>query len=95
VVPLVHLVFQQGNVIEANTVAHTKRMCSEVYGHPKTWEQWQRLFDTEDVLIMTGQIFLSALSHSLITIGQVCLIIASLISDQFAHFRRMSSCETK
>ena len=46
-------------------------MCSEVYGHPKTWEQWQRLFDTEDVLIMTGQIFLSALSHSLITISQV------------------------
>jgi len=63
VVPLVHLVFQQGNVIEANTVAHVKRMCSEVYGHPKSWEQWQRLFDTEDVLIMTAQIFLSALSQ--------------------------------
>ena len=71
VVPLVHLVFQQGNVIEANTVAHTKRMCLEVYGHPKTWEQWQRLFETEDVLIMTAQIFLSALGHSLITISQV------------------------
>lgn len=94
-VPLVHLVFQQGNVIEANTVARTKRMCSEVYGHPKTWEQWQRLFDIEDVLIMTGQIFLSALSHSLIAIGQVRPIVTSLISDQFAHFRRMPSCETK
>ena len=69
--PLVHLVFQQANVIEANTVARTKRMCSEVYGHPKTYEQWQRLLEMEDVLIMTAQIFLSALSHSLITISQV------------------------
>jgi endoribonuclease Dicer len=71
VVPLVHLVFQQGNVIEANTVARVKRMCSEVYGHPKTYEQWQCLFDTDDVLVMTAQIFLSALNHSLITISQV------------------------
>jgi len=73
-VPLVHLVFQQGNVIEANTVARTKRMCSEVYGHPKTWEHWQTLLENEDVLIMTAQIFLSALSHSLITISQVSLM---------------------
>jgi len=71
VVPLVHLVFQQGNVIEANSSARTTRMCSEVYGHPKNYEQWSRLLDTNDVLVMTAQIFLSALSHSLITISQV------------------------
>jgi hypothetical protein len=64
-------VFQQGNVIEANTSARTKRMCSEVYSHPKSYEQWCRLFETDDVLVMTAQIFLSALSHSLITISQV------------------------
>jgi hypothetical protein len=81
VVPLVHLVFQQGNVIEANTVAHTKRMCSEVYGHPKTWEQWQRLLETEDVLIMTAQIFLSALGHSLISMKQVKLQLQFSFSD--------------
>lgn len=86
-VPLVHLVFQQGNVIEANTVAHTKRMCSEVYGHPKTWDQWQRLLDTEDVLIMTAQIFLSALSHSLITISQVIFLPTHLTVDQPPNFR--------
>ena len=88
--------FQQGNVIEANTVARTKRMCSEVYGHPKSWEQWQRLLDTEDVLIMTAQIFLSALSHSLITIGQVYSYIPTLLtSGQSPHFRRMSPCQTQ
>ena len=86
VVPLVHLVFQQGNVIEANTVAHVKRMCSEVYGHPKSWEQWQRLFDTEDVLIMTAQIFLSALSHSLISISQVYAFSAVLRVGQSSYF---------
>jgi len=85
VVPLVHLVFQQGNVIEANTVAHVKRMCSEVYGHPKSWEQWQRLFDTEDVLIMTAQIFLSALSHSLISISQVYTFSAVLRVGQSSY----------
>jgi endoribonuclease Dicer len=85
VVPLVHLVFQQGNVIEANTVAHVKRMCSEVYGHPKSWEQWQRLFDTEDVLIMTAQIFLSALSHSLISISQVYAFSAVLRVGQSSY----------
>ena len=82
VVPLVHLVFQQGNVIEANTIAHTKRMCSEVYGHPKSYERWQRLLDSDDVLVMTAQIFLSALSHSLITISQVLLLICALTIDQ-------------
>ena len=82
VVPLVHLVFQQGNVIDANTIAHTKRMCSEVYGHPKSYEQWQRLLDSDDVLVMTAQIFLSALSHSLITISQVLLLICPLTIDQ-------------
>ena len=89
VVPLVHLVFQQGNVIEANTVAHTKRMCSEVYGHPKTYEQWQRLLDTEDVLIMTGQIFLSALSHSLITISQVYFLTS--LSDLRSIFSSLTN----
>jgi endoribonuclease Dicer len=79
-------VFQQGNVIEANTVAHVKRMCSEVYGHPKSWEQWQRLFDTEDVLIMTAQIFLSALSHSLISISQVYAFSAVLRVGQSSYF---------
>jgi len=78
-------VFQQGNVIEANTVAHVKRMCSEVYGHPKSWEQWQRLFDTEDVLIMTAQIFLSALSHSLISISQVYTFSAVLRVGQSSY----------
>jgi len=71
VVPLVHLVFQQGNVIEANTVANAKRICSEIYGQPKTFEQWQELLNTQDVIVVTAQIFLSALSHSLITISQV------------------------
>src|SRR5271168_2486572 len=86
IVPLVHLVFQQGNVIEANSTARVKRMCSEVYGHPKSWEQWQRLFDSDDVLIMTAQIFLSALSHSLITISQVTfLLIPSDVTDQSSH----------
>ena len=61
-------------------------MCSEVYGHPKSWEQWQRLFESDDVLIMTAQIFLSALSHSLITISQVTsLLILSDLADQSSH----------
>jgi len=61
-------------------------MCSEVYGHPKSWEQWQRLFESDDVLIMTAQIFLSALSHSLITISQVTsLLILSDVADQSSH----------
>ncbi|CAN0889253.1 Endoribonuclease Dicer homolog 1 [Linum grandiflorum] len=96
-VPKVPLVYQQAEVIRERTGFQVGHFCGEM-GHD-FWDtrRWQREFETKQVLVMTAQILLNILRHSIIKMESISLLILdechhavkkhpySLVMSEFYH----------
>ncbi|KAI8876441.1 dicer-2 protein [Backusella circina FSU 941] len=74
-VSLVPLVFQQAKVIQANCDINLQEICGSMNVDSWTENQWEPIFENNDVCVMTAQVFLDVLRHGFIKLNQVNLII--------------------
>ncbi|KAM5555821.1 endoribonuclease Dicer [Rosa sericea] len=96
-VPKVPLVYQQAEVIRERTGFQVGHYCGEMGQDFWDTRRWQREFDTKQVLVMTAQILLNILRHSIIKMESINLLILdechhavkkhpySLVMSEFYH----------
>ncbi|KAK7258405.1 hypothetical protein RIF29_23980 [Crotalaria pallida] len=96
-VPKVPLVYQQAEVIRERTGYQVGHYCGEMGQDFWDARRWQREFDTKHVLVMTAQILLNILRHSIIKMEGINLLILdechhavkkhpySLVMSEFYH----------
>ncbi|KAL5795899.1 hypothetical protein ACOSQ2_000719 [Xanthoceras sorbifolium] len=99
-VPKVPLVYQQAEVIRERTGYVVGHYCGEMGQDFWDAQRWQREFDTKQVLVMTAQILLNILRHSIIKMEAINLLILdechhavkkhpySLVMSEFYHTTR-------
>ncbi|KAK2419457.1 dicer [Trifolium repens] len=96
-VPKVPLVYQQAEVIRERTGYQVGHYCGEMGQDFWDARRWHREFDTKHVLVMTAQILLNILRHSIIKMEAINLLILdechhavkkhpySLVMSEFYH----------
>ncbi|CAL2242212.1 unnamed protein product [Prunus armeniaca] len=96
-VPKVPLVYQQAEAIRERTGYEVGHYCGEMGQDFWDTRRWQREFDTKQVLVMTAQILLNILRHSIIKMESINLLILdechhavkkhpySLVMSEFYH----------
>lgn len=96
-VPKVPLVYQQAEVIRERTGYRIGHYCGEMGQDFWDARKWQREFDSKQVLVMTAQILLNILRHSIIKMDAIHLLILdechhavkkhpySLVMSEFYH----------
>ncbi|KAI7984637.1 hypothetical protein LOK49_LG15G02586 [Camellia lanceoleosa] len=96
-VPKVPLVYQQAEVIREQTGYQVGHYCGEMGQDFWDARRWQREFETKQVLVMTAQILLNILRHSIIKMEAINLLILdechhavkkhpySLVMSEFYH----------
>ncbi|KAH6555158.1 hypothetical protein KP509_1Z277300, partial [Ceratopteris richardii] len=96
-VPKVPLVYQQAEVIRESTGFHVGHYCGEMGQDFWDSRRWNREFETKDVLVMTAQILLNILRHSIVKMSYIHLLILdechhavkkhpySLVMSEFYH----------
>lgn len=96
-VPKVPLVYQQAEVIRDRTGYQVGHYCGEMGKNFWDLRRWQREFETRQVLVMTAQILLNILRHSIIKMEAIDLLILdechhavkkhpySLVMSEFYH----------
>ncbi|KAM7276037.1 hypothetical protein ACFE04_017903 [Oxalis oulophora] len=96
-VPKVPLVYQQAEVIRDGTGYQVGHYCGEMGQDFWDIRRWQREFETKQVLVMTAQILLNILRHSIIKMEAINLLILdechhavkkhpySLVMSEFYH----------
>ncbi|CAN1309687.1 Endoribonuclease Dicer homolog 1 [Linum perenne] len=96
-VPKVPLVYQQAEVIRDRAGFQVGHYCGEMGQDFWDTRRWQREFDTKQVLVMTAQILLNILRHSIIKMEMINLLILdechhavkkhpySLVMSEFYH----------
>ncbi|KAL2603175.1 hypothetical protein R1flu_025955 [Riccia fluitans] len=96
-VPKVPLVYQQAEVIRDRTGYEVGHYCGEMGQDFWDARRWQREFETKDVLVMTAQILLNILRHSIVRMEAIHLLILdechhavkkhpySLVMSEFYH----------
>nr|AUH15437.1 dicer-like 1 protein [Dimocarpus longan] len=96
-VPKVPLVYQQAEVIRERTSFVVGHYCGEMGQDFWDAQRWQREFETRQVLVMTAQILLNILRHSIIKMEAINLLILdechhavkkhpySLVMSEFYH----------
>ncbi|CAI0469829.1 unnamed protein product [Linum tenue] len=96
-VPKVPLVYQQAEVIRERTGFQVGHYCGEMGQDFWDTRRWQREFETKQVLVMTAQILLNILRHSIIKMEAINLLILdechhavkkhpySLVMSEFYH----------
>ncbi|XBH58778.1 hypothetical protein VPH35_080155 [Triticum aestivum] len=96
-VPKVPLVYQQAEVIRERTGYRVGHYCGEMGQDFWDARKWQREFDSKQVLVMTAQILLNILRHSIIKMDAIHLLILdechhavkkhpySLVMSEFYH----------
>ncbi|GMH17328.1 hypothetical protein Nepgr_019169 [Nepenthes gracilis] len=96
-VPKVPLVYQQAEVIREQTGYHVGHYCGEMGQDFWDSRRWQREFESRQVLVMTAQILLNILRHSIIKMESIHLLILdechhavkkhpySLVMSEFYH----------
>lgn len=96
-VPKVPLVYQQAEVIRESTGYQVGHYCGEMGQDFWDTRRWQREFETKQVLVMTAQILLNILRHSIIKMEAINLLILdechhavkkhpySLVMSEFYH----------
>ncbi|KAF8638830.1 hypothetical protein AX17_001888 [Amanita inopinata Kibby_2008] len=83
-VPRVALVQQQGDYIVKNTSLRVIKLFGALDLDLSDRKAWRQRFSEHDVFVMTAQIFLNVLTHSLWSIDRVCL----MIFDECHHTRK-------
>ncbi|KAF7813944.1 endoribonuclease Dicer-like protein 1 [Senna tora] len=96
-VPKVPLVYQQAEVIRERTGYQVGHYCGEMGQDFWDARRWQREFETKQVLVMTAQILLNILRHSIIKMETINLLLLdechhavkkhpySLVMSEFYH----------
>ncbi|CAK9143613.1 unnamed protein product [Ilex paraguariensis] len=96
-VPKVPLVYQQAEVIRERTGFRVGHYCGEMGQDFWDTRRWQREFETKEVFVMTAQILLNILRHSIIKMEAINLLILdechhavkkhpySLVMSEFYH----------
>ncbi|XP_073001675.1 endoribonuclease Dicer homolog 1 [Typha latifolia] len=96
-VPKVPLVYQQAEVIRERTGYRVGHYCGEMGQDFWDARRWQREFESKQVLVMTAQILLNILRHSIIKMEAIHLLILdechhavkkhpySLVMSEFYH----------
>ncbi|XP_065860011.1 endoribonuclease Dicer homolog 1 isoform X2 [Euphorbia lathyris] len=96
-VPKVPLVYQQAEVVRERTGYQVGHYCGEMGQDFWDARRWQREFDSKQVLVMTAQILLNILRHSIIKMETINLLILdechhavkkhpySLVMSEFYH----------
>ncbi|KAL1811892.1 hypothetical protein ACET3Z_021957 [Daucus carota] len=96
-VPKVPLVYQQAEVIRDRTGYQVGHYCGEMGQDFWDARRWQHEFETKQVLVMTAQILLNILRHSIIKMESINLLILdechhavkkhpySLVMSEFYH----------
>ncbi|EXC13651.1 Endoribonuclease Dicer-1-like protein [Morus notabilis] len=96
-VPKVPLVYQQAEAIRERTGYQVGHYCGEMGQDFWDARRWQREFETKQVLVMTAQILLNILRHSIIKMEAINLLILdechhavkkhpySLVMSEFYH----------
>ncbi|KAK9058908.1 hypothetical protein SSX86_023756 [Deinandra increscens subsp. villosa] len=96
-VPKVPLVYQQAEVIREQTGYQVGHYCGEMGQDFWDARRWQREFEKKQVLVMTAQILLNILRHSIIKMEAINLVILdechhavkkhpySLVMSEFYH----------
>nr|XP_043612306.1 endoribonuclease Dicer homolog 1 [Erigeron canadensis] len=96
-VPKVPLVYQQADVIREQTGFQVGHYCGEMGQDFWDARRWQREFEKKQVLVMTAQILLNILRHSIIKMEAINLLILdechhavkkhpySLVMSEFYH----------
>ncbi|KAF3321056.1 endoribonuclease Dicer 1 isoform X1 [Carex littledalei] len=96
-VPKVPLVYQQAEVIRERTGFRVGHYCGEMGQDFWDLKRWQREFESKQVLVMTAQILLNILRHSIIKMDVINLLILdechhavkkhpySLVMSEFYH----------
>lgn len=96
-VPKVPLVYQQAEVIRESTGFQVGHYCGEMGQDFWDARRWHREFETKDVLVMTAQILLNTLRHSIVKMSSIHLLILdechhavkkhpySLVMSEFYH----------
>ncbi|KAH7519383.1 hypothetical protein FEM48_Zijuj08G0030400 [Ziziphus jujuba var. spinosa] len=96
-VPKVPLVYQQAEAIRERTGYQVGHYCGEMGQDFWDSRRWQREFDSKQVLVMTAQILLNILRHSIIKMEAINLLILdechhavkkhpySLVMSEFYH----------
>ncbi|OWM68603.1 hypothetical protein CDL15_Pgr023568 [Punica granatum] len=96
-VPKVPLVYQQAEVIRERTGFQVGHYCGEMGQDFWDARRWHREFETKQVLVMTAQILLNVLRHSIIKMEMINLLILdechhavkkhpySLVMSEFYH----------
>uniref|UniRef100_A0A7N0UKV6 Uncharacterized protein n=1 Tax=Kalanchoe fedtschenkoi TaxID=63787 RepID=A0A7N0UKV6_KALFE len=96
-VPKVPLVYQQAEVIRLQTGFQVGHYCGEMGQDFWDARRWHREFETKQVLVMTAQILLNILRHSIIKMEAISLLILdechhavkkhpySLVMSEFYH----------
>ncbi|CAH8319117.1 unnamed protein product [Eruca vesicaria subsp. sativa] len=96
-VPKVPLVYQQAEVIRNQTSFQVGHYCGEMGQDFWDSRRWQREFESKQVLVMTAQILLNILRHSIIRMEAINLLILdechhavkkhpySLVMSEFYH----------
>ncbi|XP_068669738.1 endoribonuclease Dicer homolog 1-like isoform X1 [Aristolochia californica] len=96
-VPKVPLVYQQAEVIRERTGYKVGHYCGEMGQDFWDARRWQREFESKQVLVMTAQILLNILRHSIIKMEAIHLLILdechhavkkhpySLVMSEFYH----------
>ncbi|CAM6105698.1 unnamed protein product [Calypogeia fissa] len=102
-VPKVPLVYQQAEVIRDGTGFNVGHYCGEMGQDFWDARRWQREFETKDVLVMTAQILLNILRHSIVRMDAIHLLILdechhavkkhpySLVMSEFYHITAKES----
>ncbi|KAL3683909.1 hypothetical protein R1sor_001931 [Riccia sorocarpa] len=102
-VPKVPLVYQQAEVIRDRTGYEVGHYCGEMGQDFWDARRWQREFETKDVLVMTAQILLNILRHSIVRMEAIHLLILdechhavkkhpySLVMSEFYHITPKNS----
>ncbi|XP_050238979.1 endoribonuclease Dicer homolog 1 [Mercurialis annua] len=96
-VPKVPLVYQQAEVVRDRTGFQVGHYCGEMGQDFWDTRRWQREFESKQVLVMTAQILLNILRHSIIKMESINLLIMdechhavkkhpySLVMSEFYH----------